>query len=91
MTAFTLQSGHKAPYVLYHHPYSICSIMVRYALALRGEPKAASDEMVVEERVVEIFKGEQLTEHFLCEVNPKGQVRTSPTFPPAFSIPNAPL
>ncbi|KAH8812214.1 hypothetical protein F5884DRAFT_784746 [Xylogone sp. PMI_703] len=63
-----------APFVLYHHPYSICSLMVRLTLAMRGRPKDLDSEMTVEERVVDIFNSLQLEEDFLCNINPKGQV-----------------
>ncbi|KAM0166591.1 hypothetical protein ACHAQE_001397 [Botrytis cinerea] len=46
--------------------------MVRYTLAVRGPPKAF--ELKFEEQVVDIFNEEQLSEHFLCEVNSMGQV-----------------
>jgi hypothetical protein len=48
--------------------------MVRYTLAIRGTANRASEEMVLEEREVNIFAAEQLKEPFLCDVNPKGQV-----------------
>lgn len=64
------------PFVLYYHPYSICSLMVRLTLAMRGIPKDSSSEMVVEEKFVDIFKNHQLEENFLCNINPKGQVCT---------------
>jgi hypothetical protein len=55
--------------------------MVRYTLALRGEPVDAASEMTIEEREVDIFREAQLEENFLCEVNPKGQVREQVTTP----------
>jgi hypothetical protein len=65
-------------YTLYHHPYSICSIMVRYTLALRGSPKDPSSQINVTEKVVDIFHEAQLEEDFLLNINAKGQVRTFP-------------
>jgi hypothetical protein len=62
------------PYILFWNPFSICSLMVRYTLAIRGTANRASEEMVLEEREVNIFAAEQLKEPFLCDVNPKGQV-----------------
>ncbi|KAL3446404.1 hypothetical protein BJX65DRAFT_279528 [Aspergillus insuetus] len=59
---------------LYHHPYSICSIMVRQTIAIRGEAIDADSEAHITEQVVEIFKEEQFSEHFLTEINPLGQV-----------------
>jgi hypothetical protein len=65
----------ETPFDLYVNAYSICSIMVRYTLAIRGIGLDVSTQMVVEEREVNIFEGEQMEEAFLCDVNPKGQVR----------------
>jgi hypothetical protein len=48
--------------------------MVRFTLAFRGAPKDESSAMSVEERTLNIFQDEQLSEEYLCEVNPKGQV-----------------
>jgi hypothetical protein len=61
-------------YTLYYFPYSICSIMVRYTIALRGPPRDEASAMSVTERVLDITAGEQTKEEYLCEVNPKGQV-----------------
>jgi glutathione S-transferase len=58
---------------LYHFPFSLFSIMVRYAIALRGE--SDGQEVEVEERVVNLNKNEHLSEWYLTEINPKGQVR----------------
>jgi glutathione S-transferase len=66
-----------AIYRLYFFPYSICSIMVRYTLALRGPAGNEADVMVVQEEEVDITADAQLTELFLCEVNAKGQVHQS--------------
>ena len=63
-----------AKYILYHHPYSICSLMVRYTQAVAGHPRDSSSAMKLDEQVVEIMKGAQLEEDFLVKVNPKGQV-----------------
>ena len=62
-------------YDLYINPYSICSIMVSYTTALRGEPKDSDSDMSITEHEVNIFHAEQLTEDFLTQVNPEGQVR----------------
>ena len=64
-------------HILYHNYYSICSIMVRYTAAIRGAPKDPESEILIEEQAIDIFHEEQLSEHFLCEINPLGQV----TFP----------
>ncbi|KXT06096.1 hypothetical protein AC578_1301 [Pseudocercospora eumusae] len=64
-----------AKYVLYHYPYSICSIQVRYAFANRGEPSNQQKAVQLEERVIDIGPArEQLSEHFLCDVNSNGEV-----------------
>ena len=66
-------------FLLYYHPYSVCSIMVRYTLAVAGEARDGVAEMHVEEKMVDIFQYKQLEEQFLRGINPKGQVRrTSP-------------
>ena len=50
--------------------------MVRYTLALRGPPKAGSPDVTVSEEVVDISGSlDQLTEDYLCNINPKGQVK----------------
>ncbi|KIX03226.1 uncharacterized protein Z518_06778 [Rhinocladiella mackenziei CBS 650.93] len=59
---------------LYHYDYSICSLMVRYTYALRGEPKDEASDIILTERHVDLFRSEQLTEDFLRNINPKGQV-----------------
>lgn len=57
---------------LYHNPYSVCSIMVRYTLALSGLAKDDPPALEVEEKCVDIFDEEQLSEDFL-KINPYGQ------------------
>ncbi|OAP60326.1 hypothetical protein AYL99_05328 [Fonsecaea erecta] len=70
-------------YTLHHNHFSICSIMVRYTVALRGAPQDAASEVPIQEQSVDIFHEEQLSEHFLTNINPKGQVPvlTSPALP----------
>ena len=63
------------PYILFHSYYSICSTQVRYVWALRGQPKDAASQIELQEQNIDLFKRENWTEHFLTEVNPKGQVR----------------
>jgi len=48
--------------------------MVRYTLANSGAPTQHSLPLSVELKRLDIFGGEQLSEEYLCEVNPKGQV-----------------
>ena len=66
---------------LYHNCWSICSIMVRYTLTLRGKAKDATSDIVVKEKEVNIQRVEQLSEAYLCEINPKGQVCASSLCP----------
>jgi hypothetical protein len=73
-----MNGEHKPAFVLWHNTYSICSIMVRYTIKLRGTPRSPASEMTFEEREVDIFHDEQLEESFFCEVNPKGQVSEGP-------------
>jgi hypothetical protein len=49
--------------------------MVTYTAALRGKPKDTNSEVSIVEHEVDIFHAEQLTEAFLTEINPEGQVR----------------
>ena len=65
----------RSHYTLYHNPYSIASLMVRYTLALRNEPKDAESAMEVDLVEVDLYKSGQLEEHFLCDINPAGQVQ----------------
>lgn len=67
-------AANPSSYDLYISPYSICSIMVEYTIALRGEPIDDKSEMSVIRHEVDIFHAEQLTEAFLTEINPEGQV-----------------
>lgn len=48
--------------------------MVRYTFALRGESKDAEHQIRIEEQSIDLTKGEQLTESFMCEVNAAGEV-----------------
>lgn len=54
--------------------------MVRYTIALRGPPKDESSSILIHEQEVDIFHQEQMSEQFLCEINPKGQVHFSSLF-----------
>lgn len=65
------QSGTQCTF--YYNPFSICSLMVRFTLALKGRAKSQDTALHVEEHLVDIYTDEQLQEWFLC-VNPKGQV-----------------
>ncbi len=61
-------------YVLYHNPFSICSLQVRLSILFgsHGGPKVPGIQF--EELEIDIYRSEQLEEFFLCGVNPKGQV-----------------
>jgi hypothetical protein len=48
--------------------------MARYTYALRGSPTDPKDEIRIEEKSVALDKGEQNTEHYLCDINPAGEV-----------------
>jgi hypothetical protein len=48
--------------------------MVRYTVANAASPVKGSLPLSVELRQIDIFKGDQLSEQYLCEINPKGQV-----------------
>ncbi|KAF2769997.1 hypothetical protein EJ03DRAFT_343057 [Teratosphaeria nubilosa] len=70
-------------HILYHFDYSICSIMVRYAFALRGNARDTAHEIRLKEEPVDIVKAkEQLSEHYLCDINANGEV---PVLQPAAS------
>ncbi len=60
-------------YDLYYNPFSICSLMVLLTLRLKGTPRAPSDAVDPEERFINIYSGEQMTEKYL-EKHPKGTV-----------------
>ena len=49
--------------------------MVRQTIAIRGQAKDAESEIPINEELLDIFNREQLSEHFLCDVNPEGQVQ----------------
>ena len=70
----TQDSNQNEQFILHYNPFSICSIMVRYTLALRGTPESPETAIMVEEKYVDIYVYEQLSEKFLLQVNPKGQV-----------------
>ena len=63
-----------APFLLYYHPYSVCSLMVLYTLALKGTATSLENEIDVEAKVLDIFHQKQLDEDFLCNINKYGQV-----------------
>lgn len=61
-------------YELYYNKYSVCSAMVRYIYANAVETADNCRPISLDPKEVNIFTNEQITEFYLCEVNPKGQV-----------------
>jgi hypothetical protein len=60
MASTSVSNGQDAPYVLYHNIWSICSIMVRYTLTVRGAPRNPAAAMMVEEQDVDINNRAQM-------------------------------
>lgn len=61
-------------YILYHDRVSICSIMARYAYAIRGRPAEDAAELHIQEEACDLKSRQQISEHFLCDLNAKGEV-----------------
>lgn len=61
-------------YTLYYNQFSICSLMMRWLVEIRGEPKDDASRMNIGLREIDIFKEEQFEEWYLCDVNKNGQV-----------------
>ena len=59
--------------------------MVRYALALAGQPLNEASKIDLSLEVIDIMNNGQLDETFLCEINPEGKVRR-PHIPLPFLI-----
>ena len=51
--------------------------MVRYTLSWAGEPAPGKASLSTRLQHVDILKMEQLSEWYLCDVNKKGQVKTT--------------
>ncbi|EXJ60371.1 hypothetical protein A1O7_04523 [Cladophialophora yegresii CBS 114405] len=62
------------PCILYYDHRSICSSMVRYTLANATSTSKGLLPLSFELHPIDIVKGEQLSEQYLCEINRKGQV-----------------
>ncbi len=71
--AFTTRSEGVA-YTLYYNRFSICSIMMRWLVDIRGEPQDEASRMDIGLKEINIFAEEQFAEWYLCDVNPNGQV-----------------
>ena len=74
MTTTTSGSSEAMPYTLYHNPYSICSIQMRYLIRVKGEPEDSGSQMIIQDKLVDIFNEEQFSEEYLTRINPNGQV-----------------
>lgn len=77
-----MPATHPNHYTIYHNTFSICSIFVRITIAFCKNPVSGiPTEFTLSH--CDIYKDEQLTEDFLLNTNPKGQVpaMTSPSLP----------
>jgi glutathione S-transferase len=63
-------------HVFYHFQYSIRSLFVRYTYALRGPAADPNLEIHLEEQHIDLRPPgfDQLTEPFICDINPSGEV-----------------
>jgi glutathione S-transferase len=63
-------------HTLYHFQYSIRSLFVRYAYALRGPAADPGTEIGLEEQHIDLRPPyfDQLEEKFICDINPSGEV-----------------
>jgi hypothetical protein len=67
-------------YTLFFCRYSLLSQVIRHTLAVRGNPNPDVGDIVVKQQEIDIvYNLEQLEEHYLCEVNPRGEVSTTPS------------
>lgn len=62
------------PYTLYHNLFSLRSIMIRWLIHIRGEPKDEESRMDISFEEIDIFQEEQFSERYLCEISPNGEV-----------------
>lgn len=69
-------NGLTEPFTLYHTTYSVRALMVRLMFAFRGKPRDGYPEMNLKQTQMDLSADtpEQLTEFYLCRVNPDGQV-----------------
>jgi glutathione S-transferase len=63
-------------HILYHFQYSIRSLFVRYAYSLRGPAADPDVDINLEEQHIDLRPPgfDQLSEHFICDINPSGEV-----------------
>jgi glutathione S-transferase len=68
----TVSSTH----ILYHFQFSIRSLFVRYAYAIRGPAADPNAEIHLEEQHIDLRPPsfDQLAERFICDINPSGEV-----------------
>ena len=62
-------------HVLYYAVFSTCSVRARLSYRFLVDAKDPSQEIIIKEMPIDIAKTEQLTEHYLCDVNSYGEVR----------------
>lgn len=63
-------------YILHVFPFSLYSIMARFTYVLaRSTESPASNDIVFENKLVNLHHDENIAEDYLVQVNPKGQVR----------------
>lgn len=65
-------------YIFYHGTHSLCSIMVRYTIAVRGHHKVALPTTFSEVHI-DIPAKQNITEDYLLNINRKGQVPALPS------------
>ncbi|KAH8812213.1 hypothetical protein F5884DRAFT_855513 [Xylogone sp. PMI_703] len=69
-----MSSEKAADYELHYNQFSICSTQTRLTLAMQKLSKTPEQAIPVKQTHVDIYKAEQLSENYLINVNPKGQV-----------------
>lgn len=61
---------------LYSYNYSLCSLMTRYMLAVRGTPGPGVAALNIDDTEIDIHHAfDQLDEWYLRDISPQGQVR----------------
>jgi hypothetical protein len=63
-----------AVHTLYHFQWSLFSLMARYTIALCGDPAEGVEPLIFDKKVVDLHRDENLSEEYLLNVNPNGQV-----------------
>lgn len=72
-----MSSKQAADYELYYNRFSICSTQARLTLAMQKLSTTPEQAIDVKQTHVDIYTAEQLSENYLLNVNPKGQVSWS--------------